>query len=60
MVPPCTAGHDTTSATLTVLLWHLAQSPHVVQKLLDEQQRLVQQYGPEISWEVLEGMEYAR
>jgi hypothetical protein len=60
MVPPCTAGHDTTSATLTVLLWHLAQSPHVVQKLLDEQQRLVQQHGPEISWEVLEGMEYAR
>jgi hypothetical protein len=31
-----------------------------MQQLVAEQQRLVQQHGPEISWEVLEGMEYAR
>lgn len=57
---PGTAGHDTSSATLTVLLWYLAQSPHVVQRLGQEQRELLAAHGPGISWEVLEGMEYAK
>jgi cytochrome P450 len=58
--PAAAAGHDTSSATLTVLLWYLGQSPRALAALAAEQARLQAQHGPEISWEVLEGMEYAR
>jgi cytochrome P450 len=57
---PRPAGHDTSSATLTVLLWYLGQSQAVAQRLAQEQRELMAAHGPDISWEVLEGMEYAK
>ncbi len=43
-----------------MLMWYLAQSPNVARRLAKEQRELVAAHGPDISWEVLEGMEYAK
>lgn len=53
------AGHDTSSSTLTQALANMADTPHVLPKLREEQQRLQEKYGPEITTAVLKEMVYA-
>ena len=50
---PCDglAGHETTGATITALLPELQKSPAVMEELRQEQARLVQRFGPEITCE---------
>ena len=40
------AGHDTTTATVTFMLYELARHPHELVRLLDEQDRVLDGRGP--------------
>jgi cytochrome P450 len=53
------AGHDTSSSTLTQAMANMADTPHVLPKLREEQQRLQEKYGPQITPAVLKDMPYA-
>ncbi|KAI8474382.1 MAG: cytochrome P450 [Monoraphidium minutum] len=52
------AGHDTTSTTITNLVFSLHQHPQVVARLRAEQAELVAQHGPGITAKHLRGMKY--
>jgi hypothetical protein len=51
--------HDTTSTSLTQLLPLLEAHPEVVDKLREEQRRLVAQHGPGLTLAHMKGMTYA-
>lgn len=53
------AGHDTTSSTLTGLLFNLHQHPHVMERIREEQRALAQKHGGEVTPQLLKSMKYA-
>ncbi|DBA99082.1 hypothetical protein WJX77_010814 [Trebouxia sp. C0004] len=53
------AGHDTTAATLTLLLRYLKEEPTVLQKLRDEQKQVIAEHGKEINSTACGRMPYA-
>ncbi|KAF6256199.1 cytochrome P450 [Scenedesmus sp. NREL 46B-D3] len=53
------AGHDTSSTTLTNVMANLQSHPHVVERLREEQRRVVARHGQRISGPILKEMTYA-
>lgn len=51
-------GHDTTSTTLTNLMWSLHEHPEVVEKVREEQAALTKQHSAGVSPQLLKGMKY--
>ena len=53
------AGHDTSSTTLTHVMDQLQQHPEALEKLREEQRRMIEKYGTEFKAAVLGKMSYA-
>jgi cytochrome P450 len=53
------AGHDTSATTLTRCLSNLQDHPRVLQKLREEQQRVLTKHGPQVTAAALKDMTYA-
>ncbi|EIE23940.1 cytochrome P450 [Coccomyxa subellipsoidea C-169] len=52
------AGHETTGATLSRVLPEIQRQPHIMARMRQEQAELIQKYGDEITYEMLEQMPY--
>ena len=45
------AGHETTAAIMTNMLQRIKANPHVLQRMREEQQDLIKQYGSDFTGE---------
>ncbi|CAL8462567.1 g2100 [Coccomyxa elongata] len=52
------AGHETTGATLARVLPEIQKQPHILAKMRQEQAELIQEFGDDITYDVLERMPY--
>eukprot|EP01026_Neomeris_dumetosa_P003820 TRINITY_DN11023_c0_g1_i2.p1 TRINITY_DN11023_c0_g1~~TRINITY_DN11023_c0_g1_i2.p1 ORF type:complete len:297 (-),score=49.23 TRINITY_DN11023_c0_g1_i2:363-1253(-) len=52
------AAHLTTSSSLSFLNYHILMHPEVFEQIKLEQEQLIEQFGPELNYEVIQNMAY--
>ncbi|KAJ6360639.1 hypothetical protein OIU77_004618 [Salix suchowensis] len=55
------AGHDTTSSAITMVIYYLAEYPHIYQRVLEEQKEIAMSKAPGelLNWEDVQKMNYS-
>lgn len=55
------AGHDTTSSAITMVMYYLAEYPHIYQRVLEEQKEIAMSKAPGelLNWDDVQKMKYS-